>query len=343
MAATITPFGVTIAHRLALNLRIDDQIGMGREHFGFADGISQPLPFEKDVVKLGTGDDAPETDSVHRVPLGEILLGHRNGHNEIAQGPAAPADTPAGRASGLPPAPRAQGFLDLGMDGSYLVVRELKQDVAEYWRSMEDAAKRLNAVAAPGDAPIDAAWIASRIVGRDVDGHLLGPAGVLPPNAAGLPENEFVFFDRDRLGRGCPIGSHIRRCNPRDGLAPSDGFKQTLLNAANNHRLLRRGRKFGPDLPRGRKDDGEERGLLFMCLNTDISRQFEFVQQTWILNLNFARLFGETDPLVGPDGEFTIPRDGLRDTVSVSTFIKMVGGEYFFLPSLPALRYLEAL
>ena len=90
-------------------------------------------------------------------------------------------------------------------------------------------------------------------------------------------------------------------------------------------------------------DDGAERGLLFICLNTDIARQFEFVQQTWILNQNFATLFDETDPLVGPKGGFTIREQPLRRIVEVETFIQTAGGEYFFLPSIPALKYLASL
>ena len=111
-----------------------------------------------------------------------------------------------------------------------------------------------------------------------------------------------------------------------------------LLEAANNHRILRRGRKFGPKIADYRMADGEDRGLLFVCLNTDIARQFEFVQQTWLLNSDFATLFEETDPLVGPEGRMTIREDPLRRTVHVKTFVQMAGGDYFFLPSLPALR-----
>jgi deferrochelatase/peroxidase EfeB len=115
------------------------------------------------------------------------------------------------------------------------------------------------------------------------------------------------------------------------------------MQAANNHRILRRGRKYGHKIADPRQDDGADRGLLFMCLNTDIERQFEFVQQTWLLNTTFATLFGESDPLVGPAGPFTIPQDPLRRTVRVQTYIQMAGGEYFFLPSIPALAYLAQL
>ncbi|WP_404334805.1 hypothetical protein AB2M62_14340 [Sphingomonas sp. MMS12-HWE2-04] len=158
-----------------------------------------------------------------------------------------------------------------------------------------------------------------------------------------MPDNAFGFYDRDRHGMGCPMGSHVRRANPRDGLAPTPGDKQTLLDAANNHRILRRGRKYGPTIADPRVDDGKERGLLFIALNTDITRQFEFIQQTWLLNPNFAFLYDETDPLLGPKGGFTLPEKPLRRIIEVDTFVQMAGGEYFFLPSMPALNYLASL
>jgi deferrochelatase/peroxidase EfeB len=135
----------------------------------------------------------------------------------------------------------------------------------------------------------------------------------------------------------------VRRANPRDGLAKDEASAQTLLDAANNHRILRRARKYGDTVENPAVDDRKDRGLLFMCLNTDIARQFEFVQQTWILNPNFATLYDETDPLVGPKGGFTIRERPLRRIVPVETFVRLAGGEYFFLPSLPALRYLGTL
>jgi hypothetical protein len=78
-------------------------------------------------------------------------------------------------------------------------------------------------------------------------------------------------------------------------------------------------------------------------MNTDVERQFEFVQQTWLLNSSFATLFDEVDPLLGPAGKPTI-RDGpLRRIVDVETYVRMAGGGYFFLPSMPAIKYLAPL
>ncbi len=338
--AALAPHAVKVVHRLPLDLRPDEK-GVAREHFGFADGISQPMPYDDEAVVLSDGAPAAR-DPWNGIPLGEILFGHLNGHHESAPGPIVPDDDKA-QAAGLPPHPLAEGFRDFGLDGSYMVVRELKQDVVAFWQSMRDNAARIRARDPDHSAHVTTTWLAERVVGRSTKGHLLCPSGYLPPNAYGQPENDFGFYDRDLHGIGCPVGSHVRRANPRDGLAPTPDQKQTLLDAANNHRILRRGRKYGATISVPPKEDGVDRGLLFICLNTDIARQFEFVQQTWLLNPNFATLFDETDPLVGPQGTMTIHEQPLRRIVDVETFVRMAGGDYFFLPSMPALSYLASL
>jgi len=349
VAAALAPHNVKIVHRLALDLHLDKAKNVAREHFGFADGLSQPIPFgAEDSGEEGTvvvdGKPAPR-DPWHGVPLGEILLGHTNAHAEKSPGPLALNDTDPSdrRERDLKPEGAPEGFLNLGLNGSYMVVRELRQYVGKFWKSLEDNAQRIRAHD-PAATYVTADWLAERLVGRSLDGDMLCPAGMRPPGPGNLPDNAFGYIADDRYGQGCPIGSHVRRANPRDGLAKDHpAAAQTLLDAANNHRILRRGRKFGP-LPKDRhEEDGEERGLLFICLNADIARQFEFVQQTWILNKNFATLYDETDPLVGPEGRFTIGEQPLRRIVDVETFIQSAGGEYFFLPSLPALKYLASL
>jgi Dyp-type peroxidase family len=325
--------GVKIVHELGLDLRFDPaKPDIAREHFGFADGISQPIPFGDGIV---TEDGKPyPAHPVHGVAAGDIVLGLINTHAEPAPAPLVDATVPG--ADLLPQAPaNAPGATanqrSLGLDGSYLVMRELSQDVKAFWKSMQEAAATI-----PAATPD---WIAERVVGRTKDGVVLAKSP--PPDQDGdIPDNDFLFFATDHEGLHCPLGSHIRRANPRDGLANDAANASTLLHAANNHRILRRGRKYesykvplAQDLP----------GLLFMCLNTDLARQFEFVQQTWLLNPSFATQFDERDPLLGPEGPFTIPADPLRQRPTIKTFIRFVGGEYFFLPSLAALRFLTAL
>jgi deferrochelatase/peroxidase EfeB len=348
--AAIRPHGATEVHRLPLVLDIEGS-GISREHFGFADGLSQPEPFDEEGAVLLAGQPARTPAPVQGVPLGEFLIGHVNGHHEKAPGPVVPGDhdgegDPRPADAGLAPHPDAQGFFDFGQDGSYLVVRELAQDVAAFWLSMDRAAQRIRELDPANTGHVTAEWLAARVVGRDREGNMLCPlssTGSLAPGADGQPDSGFLFLARDPRGAGCPAGSHVRRANPRDTLAPTPDQAGDLLAAANNHRILRRGRKYGTKIAHDRADDGKDRGLLFMCLNTDIERQFEFVQQTWMLNSDFATLFEETDPLIGPPGRMTLRDQALRRIVQVESFVRMAGGDYFFLPSLPALRYLASL
>ena len=341
----LAPQGVAVVRMLDLLLDVLKQEKFSREHFGFADALSQPFPYDPAAVLVG-GQPAVQ-HPVQGVPLGDFLMGYMDGHHAVSPGPVVPADavpggTPAD--AGLQPSANAEGFFDLGLNGSYMVVRELKQYVAAFWQSMAANAAAITQQDPDSAGIVTADWLAERVVGRDRDGHLLCPAGAkLAPLPDGTPDSNYGFFDTDPRGAGCPVGSHVRRAFPRDALAPTPDQKQTLLAAANNHRILRRGRKFGPPATDPLVDDGADRGLLFMCLNTDIDRQFEFVQQTWMLNPSFATLSDEVDPLVGPAGRMTIRDRPVRRTVQVDTFIKLAGGDYFFLPSLPALRYLAML
>jgi hypothetical protein len=73
----------------------------------------------------------------------------------------------------------------------------------------------------------------------------------------------------------------------------------------------------------------QKEGLFFMCLNGDIERQFEFVQQTWIQSTSFHGLSQERDPVVGGGGEFTIPtRDGPVRLKGLASFVRVLGGGY---------------
>ena len=186
--ALLPTLGVDVVRELDLLLDVEKQ-GISREHFGFADGLSQPAPFglaepiDETACVLVEGRPAPRRP-VQGVPLGEVLIGYQNGHSEPAPGPVVPGDDAA--AAGLPPHRLGEGFADLGVNGSYLVVRELRQDVAAFWQSLREQAAAMRA-ADPGAAHVDEVWLAERIIGRGTDGHLLcpGPTGYLKPDTFG--------------------------------------------------------------------------------------------------------------------------------------------------------------
>jgi len=302
----------------------------GREPFGFRDGISQPL-----VEGLSAAPDGGPT-----VPAGEFVLGYPNAHGLLTDRPLLP---PAADPSHLlPPDAGRSGAADLGRNGSYLVVRQLAQDVDGFWRYVEDATRRPDGSVDPQASVA----LAAKMVGRWPGGAPLVKAPERDdPGLAG--DNDFGYHHTDPIGYASPLGAHIRRANPRDSLDPQPGTAASL-RINDRHRLLRRGRSYGPARQDGGADPSAERGLYFMCLAGNLSRQFEFVQHTWLNNPTFHGLYQETDPVVGGRSpaarDFTAPARPVRRRYrGVPQFVHVRGGGYFFLPGISALRYLAHL
>jgi Dyp-type peroxidase family len=305
----------------------------GREHFGFADGLAQPYI-------RGSGRKRQPGDV--KIATGELVLGYANAYGLITSVPNAKRR----RGTREHPFPIAgTDRVSFGHNGTYLVIRKLQQDVAAFWQYCWAAAV---AEQAP-DVAERAKLIAARMIGRWPNGVPLveAPDAERPP-AAGL--NDFRFRQSDPDGLRCPFGAHIRRSNPRDMFG--DSAKEGLRDA-NLHRIVRRGRAYGPKLAGSvpQVDDGTERGLFFIALNANLRRQFEFIQQTWINSCKFAGLSAERDPLIGKEAFdfddqpvprlFTAQARPVRQRYEgLPKVVKVRGGEYFFLPGLRALNFL---
>jgi len=334
----------------------------GVEPFGFVDGISQP-----EIDWSGTRATHPGyPDYTNLVARGEFLLGYRNEYGKFTERPLVDAPTVT---ADLPTAEDAPDKKDVGLNGTYLVMRQLQQDVRGFWQFVNAQARGNWA---------DAEKLAASMVGRTRAGVPLvagqrEPIQGIKPESGSTQYNQFTF-DGDAAGVSCPFGAHIRRANPRNtdfpghvtglaklisalGLARKH-YRDDLTSSVRFHRVLRRGREYGPGLsptdalqpaPPGDPD----RGLYFICLNANISRQFEFLQSAWMTSTKFDGMTGESDPLIGnreaiegcpATGDFLIPGNGtVRRRVSgLPQFVTVRGGAYFFLPGLRALRYLSS-
>jgi deferrochelatase/peroxidase EfeB len=321
-----------------------------REPFGFVDGISQP------IVK-GTRRWIAESDSNHVVEPGEFILGYLDNRGFLPLTPTVPATfdphniLPAFRETQqdeLPDFSRlaANGPRDLGRNGTFLVIRQLEQDVNGFNSFLSATATRLQGrqgVPTGFSHQQTTEWLAAKIVGRWRDGTSLvryphGPGSGWNATQSVPPDNSFLLGAEDPLGERCPFGSHIRRTNPRDSLTPGS---KTQVDITNRHRILRMGRAYDPMSENGTTP---RPGLLFMCLNADIERQFEFIQQTWASARLFHGLDGEVDPVLGRGrigGRLTVPtEEGPILIKGIKDFVTVRGGAYFFLPSRRALRYL---
>jgi Dyp-type peroxidase family len=275
-----------------------------REAFGYKDGISHPAI---------EGSGVPGTNS-EEVPLkpGEFILGYPD---EMGMTP--PPPTPA----------------VLGRNGSFVVLRKLHQRVGAFRQFLQANAKN----------PEAQELLAAKMMGRWRSGAplALSPERDNPElGADSKRNNDFGFYDDDKLGFKTPPGSHIRRMNPRDAIKESG-------TSVRIRRMIRRGTSYGPELPEGvLEDDGADRGLIFVFIGSDIRRQFEFVQATWMNDAEFIGGTTQVDPIAGvpKTGDLSIPQRPIRKRVSgIPQFVVTKGGEYCFMPSLSALRWLSQL
>ncbi|MBI1816977.1 MAG: Dyp-type peroxidase [Deltaproteobacteria bacterium] len=220
----------------------------------------------------------------------------------------------------------------LGRNGTYVVFRKLHQRVAafrQYVKSVSSSAEEEELHAA-------------KMVGRWKSGCPLALSPERDDPAIGADSkrnNAFLFHADDPTGLKTPRGSHIRRMNFRDA---------TEVGQVRLHRMIRRGTAYGPPLPEGvLEDDGQDRGLIFAFVGSNLARQFEFVQTEWLNKGDFIGANVEQDPLCSANttsGMFTLPKIPIRRRLQgLPQFVVTRGGEYCFMPGLRALRWLADL
>jgi Dyp-type peroxidase family len=284
----------------SLDLEALPPFGYPHEHFGYHDRLSQPV-IEGTLVE-------PTPGSGPAIEAGEFFLGYPDEEG----GPAA-----------LP-----QPAI-LSRNGSYLAYVRLEEHVGAFRDFLRQH----------GETHEQQELIAAKLMGRWRSGAplVLAPDKDDPELGADLQHNnDFAYAEKDPYGYACPLGSHIRRMNPRD----------TATNMK-RRKMIRRGGTYGPALPEGAPEDGKERGIAAFIGCASLVRQFEFAMNVWANDPNFHELGNERDPFVGTqDGTYdmTIPKRPIRKKITaLPAFTTVRGGAYFFLPGIKALRYLTAL
>ena len=296
-------------------------------HFGFRDNLSQP--------RFPNYSPSGKSDGQPPAPLGTVLLGYPTAMEQLRW---------------TLPNPEV-----LGRNGTFCAYRVLEQDVMAFENYLDQAAETLidhplSSNLLPADTSLDVASkrlalreiVAAKFCGRWRDGtplaqQLLQDASNTKPSE---PANAFNYSD-DPDGLQCPIGSHIRRTNPR-------GAKIVQRMANHTRRLVRRGMPYGPRFD-PEHPDNHERGLLGVFLCADLATQFEAIQYDWInLGLQNPQITGSNDPLLGanqPDASwFDIKTEnGTVRLRGFPRFVRTRGGAYTFLPSLSAIRWIGSL
>ena len=273
---------------------------------GYRDGIDQPAVEGSGVEPL-PGQGRP-------IKAGEFILGY-------------PAE------SGVP-LPMPQPDI-LGRNGTYVGFRKYQSRVGAFNRFLR----------ANGSTEEERELLAAKLVGRWRSGAplTLAPDVDNPALGADPQRNNDFNYTNDARGRQVPLGSHIRRMNPRD-------TELARLTDVNLHRLIRRGTTYGvPYDPNALSEEADEipRGAYFLFISAKAMATIEFLQQEWINDGNFIGAGNERDPIIGLQNDgatFTIPKEPVRRRVhGIETFNVLRGGEYLFMPSLSALRWLSEL
>lgn len=271
--------------------------GEPREHFGYRDRLTHP-------VIEGTGEEPPP-GSLPPIKAGEFFLGYVD-------------------ESGLKPLMPQPEILS--RNGSYLAYLRLQEHVGAFRDFLRQH----------GQTREEQELVAAKLMGRWRSGAPLVLAPEKDDPALGVDmqrTNDFDYRKMDPYGYGCPVGSHIRRMNPRD-----------TADNMNRHQMIRRGGTYGPRLPEDAPEDGVERGIAAFIGCASLVRQFEFAMNVWVNDPRFKDLGNERDPFVGTqDGTFdlTIPKRPVRKKIKgLPAFTTIRGGAYFFLPGIRALRFL---
>ncbi len=270
---------------------------------GYKDGIDQP-------AIEGSGDE-PLPGQGPLIKAGEFILGY-------------PGE------AGAPLSMPQPGIL--GRNGTYVGLRKYQSRVGAFNRFLR----------ANGSTEEERELVAAKLVGRwrsgapltlapDVDDAVLG---------ADPHRNNVIDYTNDPSGRQMPLGCHIRRMNPRN-------TKLLRLTDVNIHRVIRRGTTYGPPYDKNalsEEDDQVPRGAYFLFISAKAMATIEFLQQEWINDGNFIGAGSERDPIIGRQEEgatFTIPKAPVRRRLhGIETFNVLRGGEYFFMPSLSALKWM---
>lgn len=289
--------------------------GMTTEHFGWRDAQTGPV-FDASKASPRARDHSH---------VGEALCGHANAVDHCS--PAA-----------------SQPFAHWLRNGSFLVVRKLRQDVAALERGVANAIP-----------PLHPDKVRAKLMGRWHDGATQGVPGeplvrTPPPNS-----NNFSFVGDDD-GSLCPLHAHIRRANQR--MAPGDLTNDIPVSGPQGPvrppKLLRRSMSYGPPFA---ADPAAERGLFFMAYNASLAEQFEVIQR-WLSGGNAGGGdSAQADPLLGvatPGQARTclvheagqVHRVTLEAAVPLNEeprpLVRLEWGAYWFAPALPVVGEIAA-
>lgn len=329
-------------------------VPLPKEHFGFVDGISDPA-FKGEYAN-------PEVEALAVRGGGKLEAGPLG--SPLPWKPLATGEFILGQADEGQQFPVATRPASFARNGSFMVYRKLRQDVALWDDHVGKLSAQWMAVTGETDPVAASETVRAKMVGRWSSGLPLIVAPTWAAHQAVMAEYADAIaiskrgaksgaekkrqteykalltdfrFGGDVDGKACPLGAHIRRAHPRDMLDPEVGPNTGSTALTNRRRIIRRGLPY--------EDSATEKGVVFMALCASIFRQFEFVQQQW---MNYGLDFdagNDTCPVIGnrqQSHKYVIPPGEANAETFIAAnlpeFVTTRGGEYFFIPGMNAIR-----
>lgn len=277
--------------------------GDGLEHFGYVDGISQPL-FLKDDMDEYRKNNVEAWGFDPFAPLKLVLV----------KDPLAPE--------------KAKAY------GSYFVFRKLEQNVRGFKEAEEDLGEKL------GLSGEDEERAGAMIIGRFEDGTPVTLSGEDKMISSGIMNNFSYGVDiggkKDDAGARCPFHGHIRKTNSRPA-DRDDVHRMARRGITYGHRNVSTTvENHFVQMPT------EGVGLLFMSFQSSIEAQFEFIQTEASKGDCIDLIIGQEDGnRTGKYAtKWNEAKSIVPAKEAFPNFVHLKGGEYFFAPSLPFLKSL---
>lgn len=273
------------------------------EHFGWRDGISQPF------VEGYTTE--PHQEGQTRIQPGVLLVGAKGDPFQSSRPPWA-------------------------VGGSFMVFRKLRQFVPEFHQFLVDKAIKESGgvILGPDEQVAASKLLGSQFFGRWESGT---PLEIHPAQDVPMPDSQINSFTytKDNTPR-CPYGAHIRKTNPRNNIP---------INLTVKSSIVRAGIPYGEVVEKDKEEDNQkktlkDRGLAFVAYQSVIKHGFIEQQIAWANEPEFPPHRGKTPPgfdaIIGQNhGQ---ERQGIFGIPLPKDFVQPRAGEYFFAPSIPALR-----
>lgn len=359
----------------------------GHEHFGFLDGVSQPglrgriSPDEHDVFTLRQNPNKRDEQGKPGQDLlwpGEFVFGYPGQDPRAGDIKDPGEDSLTGEKwqGSKPSHAKPQQGPIWAKDGSFLVIRRLRQDVAAFHEFLASTAQTIGTTPDLLGAKLVGRWKSGTPILRakaqdnpkladndcaNNDFEFNDASDPLPvakaesadcktDDASCVGNPQFEVSPGDALGSICPWAAHIRKSYPRDDESATIKVDPPGEVTTQTHRLLRRGIPFGqpyfpPNDPAKTIDSGN-RGLVFAAYQTSIEDQFEFITKVWVNNPGFKETGAGYDLIIGQNNKpgdqrkrtFKLTLNGVdRELETRTDWVIPTGGGYFFAPSIDAL------